>query len=98
MSETVQVPKAIATILNYFAQFYSWLQAQVAHYLQIYVFSKNPVLAEKYGSLIVLMTTLTIIYALLEIFESFKKILRYIILLGWFILILSMAFNFVLKK
>ncbi|ALU11607.1 hypothetical protein EYM_03010 [Ignicoccus islandicus DSM 13165] len=97
MSESSQLPQSISTVLNYIAQFYTWLQTQVAHYLQIYVFEKNPVLAERYGNLIVLMTTLTIIYALLEFFESFKKVLKYIIGLGWFILVLSIAFNFLNK-
>ncbi|UXD22419.1 hypothetical protein IPA_04555 [Ignicoccus pacificus DSM 13166] len=80
--------------MNYATQFYSWIQGIVSHYLQIYVFAKNPELAARYGNLIVLMVTLTVIYALLEVFESFKKVLRYIILMGWFILVLAIVFNY----
>ncbi len=98
MAEAQSTSEAIKTLLNYAAQFYTWIQGIVAHYLQIYVFSKNPELAARYGNLIVLMVTLTVIYALLELFESFKKALRYIIVMGWLVLILAIVFNYVNRK
>jgi len=88
------LPSMLKTLLNYAVQAYTWIQNMVAHYLQIYIFSKNPELASRYGNALVLMVTLTVIYALLELFESFKKFLRYIIIVGWAVLVFALVFNY----
>ena len=94
MPSNNDLPVMLKTLLNYAIQFYTWIQDIVAHYLQIYVFSKNPELAARYGNALVLMVTLTVIYALLELFESFKRFLRYIIMVGWAILVFALVFNY----
>jgi len=86
--------KTINILLNYVASFYEKLRALVAHYLQIYVFSKNPALAAKYGDFLIFMVTLTVIYALIELLEGFKKFFKILLLLGWSILIILIALNY----
>ncbi len=86
--------KAINVIINYLSSLFEQLKAIVAHYLQLYVFSKNSELASKYGNFIVFMATLTVIYALIELIEGFKKFFRIIIVMGWALLVLLIAVNY----
>ncbi|NPA85251.1 MAG: hypothetical protein GXO07_04505 [Crenarchaeota archaeon] len=90
--------RAINAIINYLIDLYERLRAIVAHYLHIYVFSKDPALAAKYGDFLIFMVTLTVIYALIELLEGFKKFFRVLLLLGWTILIVLIALNYLAAR
>ena len=90
--------KAINVVVSYLAELYDQLRSIVAHYLQIYVFSKNPALASKYGDFLIFMVTLTVIYGLIELLEGFKKFFRILLALGWAILVALIALNYLAAR
>ena len=82
-------------VISYLIGVFEQIRLYVKHYLQIYVFSKNPQLAARFGDFLVFMVTLTVIYALIELLEGFKRLLRILIILGWALLILLMVISYI---
>ncbi|ABU81953.1 hypothetical protein [Ignicoccus hospitalis] len=90
--------EAINALINVIGTLFARLREVVAHYLQLYVFSKNPSLASKYGDFIIFMVTLTVLYALIEILEGFKKFFKVILALGWTLLAVLIALNYLVNR
>ncbi len=87
--------EAISQIISYLIGFFEQVREYVKHYLEIYVFSKNPALASKFGDYLVFLVTLTVIYALIELVEGFKRLLRLIVILGWVLFIVLLAASYI---
>ena len=88
-----------ATILHYVIEgllmLYNWLVYVVKYTLEVTVFKENPDLAQKYADAIGILSSITAIYLILVLFESAKKILKVILVLGWGLLILAMVLGYV---
>ena len=88
-----------ATILQYVIEgllmLYNWLVYIVKYTLEVTVFKENPDLAQKYADAIGILSSITAIYLIFVLFESAKKILKVILVLGWGLLILAMVLGYV---
>ena len=93
-----ETPPSANFIISVLYNFYEKLREVVSHYLKLYVFSKNPALATKYGDFIIFLVTLTVIYGLIEVLEGFKKFFRIILALGWGLLIILIVVNYLINK
>jgi len=88
-----------ATILQYIIEgllmLYNWLVYIVKYTLEVTVLKENPDLAQKYADAVGILSSITAIYLILVLFESAKKILRVILVLGWGLLILAMVLGYI---
>jgi len=88
-----------ATILQYIIEgllmLYNWLVYIVKYTLEVTVFKENPDLAQKYADAIGILSSITAIYLILILFESAKKILKVLLVLGWGLLILAMVLGYI---
>ncbi len=87
--------EAASQIVSYLVGFFEQVRQYVKHYLEVYVFSKNPALASKFGDYLVFLVTLTVIYALIEVVEGFKRLLRLLVILGWVLFIILLVISYV---
>ncbi len=88
-----------ATILQYIIEgllmLYNWLVYIVRYTLEVTIFKENPTLAQKYADAMGILSSITAIYLILVLFESAKKILKVVLVLGWGLLILAMILGYV---
>ena len=85
----------LSQVISYLTGIFEQIRLYVKHYLEMYVFSKNPELASKFGDFLVFLVTLTVIYALIEFVEGFKRVLRIIVILGWVLFLLLVGLSYV---
>jgi len=88
-----------ATILQYVVEgllmLYNWLVYIVRYTLEVTVFKENPGLAQKYADAIGILSSITAIYLILVFFETAKKILKVVLVLGWGLLILAIVLGYI---
>ncbi len=84
-----------ATILQYVVEgllmLYNWLVYIVKYTLEVTVFKENPNLAQKYADAVGILSSITAIYLILIFFETAKKVLKIVLVLGWGLLILAIV-------
>jgi len=69
---------------------YTWLTQILRAILETTLFKAEPELAERFSDAFTIMVTLTAIYLILTFFGGLKKIIKIILLLGWFLLIAAL--------
>ncbi|MEM2906155.1 MAG: hypothetical protein QW057_08775 [Candidatus Bathyarchaeia archaeon] len=70
---------------------YYFIRQVVTYMLEVTVFRANPGAAPLYADAVTLLTVLTLLYLALELFTSAKRIVAILLLVGWALLILSIA-------
>ncbi|ADB87224.1 hypothetical protein [Saccharolobus islandicus] len=74
-------------ILTYVAQGYNWLVGLIQNILQSTLLKRDPGLAVTYANIIAWLIPLTAIYIILVVAEVARKILGYILAIGWIFLL-----------
>jgi hypothetical protein len=70
---------------------YTLVRDAIAFLLEATIFKARPELAAQFGDAVTLLTALTAVYVIMTLFEAAKKIIRFILILGWGLLILAMV-------
>ena len=88
-----------ATLLHYAIEglltLYNWLVYIVKYTLEVTIFKENPDLAQKYADAIGILSSITAIYLILVLFESAKKIVKVVLVLGWGLLVLAIVLGYI---
>ncbi|HIQ03375.1 MAG TPA: hypothetical protein EYH40_03030 [Desulfurococcales archaeon] len=88
MSLPFDIGAAISWALNF-------LQNIIMGLLKETIFKSNPELAVQFSGAISTLTFLTAVYLLLVLVSSLRKIIGYLIALGWILLILAMTLSII---
>lgn len=88
MSLPFDIGAAISWALNF-------LQNVIMSLLKETIFKSNPELAVQFSGAISTLTFLTAVYLLLVLVSSLRKIIGYLIALGWILLILAMTLSII---
>jgi hypothetical protein len=83
-------PNLFQEILNLLAQGYNYLIGLIQNILQSTLLKEDPSLASTYANILGWLVVLTAIYIILTVAEAFRKLIGYIIAIGWVFLILLM--------
>ncbi len=83
MKLPIDIAGAILWILNY-------LQNLILNFLQETILGANPELASQFSGAISTLILMTALYLLLSFVEALRRVIGYLILLGWGLLILAM--------
>jgi hypothetical protein len=83
-------PNLFQEILNLVAQGYNYLIGLIQNILQQTLLKEDPSLASTYANILGWLVVLTAIYIILTVAEAFRKLIGYIIAIGWILLILLM--------
>ncbi len=84
----INIPEAIMWALNF-------IQNTLTDLLKETIFKANPELAQQYGSAISTLVFLTALYILLTLFSTIRKVIGYIILIGWLLLLAAFGISLV---
>ncbi len=87
-------PGNIDNIANFIFTIYDYLKKAVASLLEQTIFRADPEIADYYGQVTTLLASLTAIFIILQAVEASRKIVRFLLIFGWLLLIGSV----VLKK
>lgn len=68
---------------------YNWLVELLKSLFASTIFKERPDLADKFSSAFTLLIGLTAIYLLLVFVSAIKKIIGYLLLIGWVVLIIA---------
>jgi len=82
----IDIAGAIIWALNF-------IQNLIRSLLEETIFKANPELAQQYSSAISTLVFLTALYILLTLFSAIRKIIGYIILIGWILLLVAFAIS-----
>ncbi len=80
----IDIAGAIIWALNF-------IQNLIRSLLEETIFKANPELAQQYSSAISTLAFLTALYILLTVFSAVRKVIGYIILIGWILLLIAFA-------
>jgi hypothetical protein len=83
-------PNLFQEILNLVAQGYNYLIGLIQNILQQTLLKEDPSLASTYANILGWLVVLSAIYIILTVAEAFRKLIGYIIAIGWVFLILLM--------
>lgn len=81
----------LSAALNVVYFFYDLLRSFISFIVEQTILKGRPQLAESFSSAITVLITITAIYILLVFVTVAKKILGIILVLGWILLIISLA-------
>lgn len=87
-------PGNIDYIANFIFTIYDYLKKGVVSLLEQTIFRADPGIADYYGQVATLLASLTAIFIILQAVDASKKIVRFLLIFGWLLLIGSI----VLKK
>jgi len=87
------LPIDTATVVNFVYYLFSAVRSQLLALLQATLFRTDSELALQYADGITLLVTLTAVWLVLELAVAAKKIIRVIVMLGWLLLIVSLAIS-----
>ena len=82
-------PLDIAQIINVIYAIYYFIRDLLSKMFEYTIFQGRPEIALLYGDAITILISLTAVYLILELFTAAKKFIRWIILIGWGLLIIS---------
>ena len=83
----------IETAISVILSIYNWLTNTLEGFLSDTIFKARPDLADQFGNAITNMVGFTAIYLLLVAFEAVKKILGYILAIGWILIIAAISLS-----
>ena len=87
-------PGTIDNIANFIFTIYDLIKKGVASLLEQTIFRADPEIADYYGQVATLLASLTAIFIILQAVDASKKIVKFLLIFGWLLLIGSV----VLKK
>ena len=87
-------PGNIDYIANFIFTIYDYLKKGVASLLEQTIFRAAPEIADYYGQVATLLASLTAIFIILQAVDASKRIVKFLLIFGWLLLIGSI----VLKK
>jgi len=87
-------PGNVDYIANFIFTIYDLLKKGVASLLEQTIFKAAPELADFYGQVATLLASLTAIFIILQAVDASKKIVKFLLIFGWLLLVGSI----VLKK
>lgn len=87
-------PGTIDNIANFIFTIYELIKKGVASLLEQTIFRAAPELADYYGQVATLLASLTAIFIILQAVDASKRIVKFLLIFGWLLLIGSI----VLKK
>jgi len=87
-------PGNIDSIANFIFTIYDLIKKGVASLLEQTIFRADPELADYYGQVATLLASLTAIFIILQAVDASKKIVKFLLIFGWLLLVGSV----VLKK
>ena len=82
-------PLDMAQIINVIYAIYYFIRDLLSKMFEYTIFQGHPEIALLYGDAITILISLTAVYLILELFTAAKKFVRWIILIGWGLLIIS---------
>ncbi len=80
-------------IVNFLYTIYYFLRDAIIFILQNTVFKEYPDYAFIYGDAITFLVSITAVYLILEFITAAKKFIRVILILGWFLLFVTIALS-----
>jgi len=82
--------KALIDIVGIILWILNFLQNLIFKFLQETILGANPEIASQFSGAISTLILMTALYLLLSFVEALRKVIGYLILLGWGLLILAM--------
>ena len=89
-----QIP--IEQLINILYIVYLMIKDVVTKLFEYTIFLGRPSLAEMYGDAVTILTSLTAIYIILEIFIWGKKAIKIILIIGWILWIVSIVASIII--
>ncbi|HEW93864.1 MAG TPA: hypothetical protein ENF47_04085 [Thermoprotei archaeon] len=80
-------------IVNFLYTIYYFLRDAIIFILQTTVFKEYPDYAFTYGDAITFLVSITAVYLILEFITAAKKFIKVILILGWFLLFVTIAIS-----
>ena len=94
--ERLELPIKPEDIINFFYLLYQAVRDVIQYIFESTIMKVDPSLAAKYADATTILITITAILIIFEVFTAAKKILRIIVILGWVLLILSIAIGVIM--
>lgn len=91
MAAAPTFPITQEALLNFLYAIYYFMRDIIRFILENTLFKEFPEYAALYGDVITFLISITAIYLVLVMFEAVKKYVKIILILGWGLLILSIA-------
>jgi|Deesub1362B_J571_1020462.scaffolds.fasta_scaffold00003_295 hypothetical protein len=82
-------PLEMDQIINIIYALYYFVREIIADFFELTIFKNNPDIALLYGDAFTILISLTAVYLILELFTVAKKFVRYLLIIGWVLLIIS---------
>ena len=80
-------------IVNFLYTIYYFLRDAIIFILQTTVFKEYPDYAFTHGDAITFLVSITAVYLILEFITAAKKFIKVILILGWFLLFVTIAIS-----
>lgn len=84
----------IAFLINIFYLIYDLVRQGIEYILSLTLYEARPEYAEKYADAISMLVPATAIWLILEFTEGLKKVVKYVVVLGWALVALSIIISF----
>jgi hypothetical protein len=84
-------PLNMDQIINILYAIYYFVRELISDLFEWTIFKNNPDLAILYSDAFTILISLTAIYLILEIFTAAKKFIKYLLIIGWLLLIISIV-------
>ena len=78
-------------LINVLYAIYYFIREVVSKLFEYTLFRGRPDLATLYGDALTILISLTAVYLLLELFAAARRIIKWLLLIGWLLLIVSMV-------
>ena len=91
MAQAPLPPITPEALINFLYAIYYFLRDVINFLLEATLFKEFPEYAALYSDVITFLISITAVYLILVLFEAFKKYVKIILILGWGLLIISIA-------
>ena len=95
--QKLEEPGIIDYIANFLFTIYDYLKKGIVFILEQTIFKTNPQLADYYAEVAAFLASLTAIFIILEVLSVSKKVVKLLLILGWFLFICSIVMRTFLK-
>jgi len=85
----------IAFMVNVFYFIYDLIRQGIEYLLGITLYQANPVYAQKYADAISMLIPVTALWLILEFVEGFRRFLKFIVLAGWVLVLVSIGITLI---
>lgn len=93
----LEEPGIIDYVANFLFTIYDYLKKGIVFILEQTIFKTNPQLADYYAEVAAFLASLTAIFIILEVLSVSKKVVKLLLILGWFLFICSIVMRTFLK-